>query len=394
MDYNALLRVIELTSDPNISLSTAIYLTMADETSPLLVPDNPHGQFCLMAGIPPSDKPDKHSHIGSKTLYGRATHHYRNARLSHSFMAAFSNTLLLTQVMIGAALTALGASESSHILITVFGAMNTIIAGLVAYLKSRGQPMRSRMYRDDLERVVDEIENSEVMWLGISKRVHGYDEIDVGDKVTVRSEVARLMRLYEKAVRSNVMNNPDNYLLGQGGDGPGTALRARQPVAPVAVPVAAPAVEAPVASQPAPVVVAATVVDPDESPASAPPKPASPPPAKEEPKKAVGGQKDGPADETEAGAGKDDEAKSAEDSAARVPAKDDGPSQVDGSKDSDVSMPSVSKSTTIAADPDASPASSDSPPKPSEQGDKGKDKKDEDDLSGSGGGQNGPKGAS
>ena len=69
-------------------------------------------------------------------------------------------------MVLGAALTGLGASESSHVLITLFGAANTIIAGLVAYLKSRGQPMRARMFRDDLERVVDEIENSEVMWRG------------------------------------------------------------------------------------------------------------------------------------------------------------------------------------------------------------------------------------
>ena len=78
-------------------------------------------------------------------------------------MASFSTTALLAQVILGAAITALGASESSHILITVFGASNTVIAGIVAYLKSRGQPMRSRMFRDDLERVVDEIENSEMM---------------------------------------------------------------------------------------------------------------------------------------------------------------------------------------------------------------------------------------
>lgn len=123
------------------------------------------------------------------------------------FTAALSNTLLLTQVVLGAALTALGASESSHILITIFGATNTIIAGLVAYLKSRGQPMRARMFRDDLERVVDEIENSEVMWLGISKGVHGYDEIAIDDAVSVRSEVARLTRLYDKAMRSNTMND-------------------------------------------------------------------------------------------------------------------------------------------------------------------------------------------
>lgn len=116
------------------------------------------------------------------------------------FTATLVNTLLLTQVVLGAALTGLGASNSSRILITVFGALNTVIAGVVAFLKSRGQPMRARMFRDDLERVVDEIESecffcflltvaklmsildSSVMWFGISNGAHGYDAIDTDGK--------------------------------------------------------------------------------------------------------------------------------------------------------------------------------------------------------------------
>ncbi len=214
-------------------------------------------------------------------------------------MASLSTTALLAQVVIGAAVTALGASQSSHILITVFGATNTVIAGIVAYLKSRGQPMRTRMFRDDLERVVDEIENSETMWLGITKGVHGYDDIDVGDKVTVRSEVARLMRLYERALRNNVLNNPDNYLLANA-DGVGTALRSRTAGGSQAVPVIAavgpgssaanPAVPAPsqqpaAAAAPPPVPVVAAD-DPDESPVSAPKKPTPPPVVVPEPAKA------------------------------------------------------------------------------------------------------------
>jgi len=167
-------------------------------------------------------------------------------------------------VVLGAAVTALGASESSHILITLFGALNTIIAGVVAYLKSRGQPMRARMFRDDLERVVDEIENSEIMWRGISKRMHGYDEIDINNTVTVRGELARLTRLYEKAVRTNTANSPDMY---QGGDASlmnaGVNLRTPGPSN------ASPAVEAVVTPSPSPAP-AVTVSDPDSSPATAP----------------------------------------------------------------------------------------------------------------------------
>ena len=282
-------KIIELSEAPGVSLRAAVDIAMASERSPLLGFDleNPHEQFCMLAGVPSSSRPGKHPKVGPKTLYGRATRHYRNAKLSHGFMASFSNILLLSQVVLGATLTALGASESSHILITIFGVMNTIIAGLVAYLKSRGQPMRSRMYRDDLERVVDEIENSEIMWLGIAENIDGYDDIDVGDKVTVRSEVARLMRLYERAVRSNMMNNPDNYLLGAGTDGPGTALRTRPQGGVNAAPVAMPqtAQDIPAAAQPAPAPTPAAP-DPDASPASAPPKASTPSPPKDNDAKA------------------------------------------------------------------------------------------------------------
>jgi hypothetical protein len=113
-----------------------------------------------------------------------------------------------------------------------------------------------------MERVVDEIENSEVMWLGISRGVLGYDEINTDGEVTVRSEVARLTRLYDRAVKTNTMNNPDTYMAGGSVDGTQAGLRARplpsQP-APVADTLAAVA---------APVAPAAQAPDPDESPAT------------------------------------------------------------------------------------------------------------------------------
>ncbi|KAB8339340.1 hypothetical protein FH972_022273 [Carpinus fangiana] len=259
---------------------------MPDETSPLLgdlfdeepdreVPrNNLHAQFCKLIGIPSSagtGKQLKRNDNGSQLLYERAKSRRRKQELTYILTASFSNILLLSQVILGAALTGLGASESSHILITVFGALNTVIAGLVAYLKSRGQPMRARMFRDDLDRVVDEIENSEIMWLGISRSVHGYDEIDVENEVSVRSEVARLTRLYDRAVRNSTMNNPDMYMAGGNVD-PTTGLRARpgpQMVLPAIIPAPAADPQAQASSAPA----ATVAADPDESPATAKPKP-------------------------------------------------------------------------------------------------------------------------
>lgn len=163
--------------------------------------------------------------------------------------------------------------------------------------------MRARMYRDDLDRVVDEIENSEVMWLGIQNGVHGYDEIAIEDSISVRSEVARLTRLYDKVVKNNTMNDrkfleavsrvhvdfgaADNYMNAVT-DASNAALRARPggplpAAAVVEAPAAAPMTSAPDLSAPVGVVVppVATPDDPDAAPASAPPKPKTPPPPEE-----------------------------------------------------------------------------------------------------------------
>lgn len=243
---------------------------MADETTPLLDHDaswDPHAQFCRLIGTSPPDKKNPH-HLGDRSLYRRATQKRNAQNITYGLTASLSNTLLLSQVVLGAALTALGASESSHVLITIFGVLNTIIAGLVAYLKSRGQPMRARMFRDDLEHVVNEIQNSETMWLGIKHNIHGYNEIDIDDKVSVRSEVARLTRLYDTAVKKYMQNNPDMYTAGGGLLDPISGLRSR-PGAGGPMPAAATSDEANASSTPGPSPASAPADDADESPASA-----------------------------------------------------------------------------------------------------------------------------
>jgi hypothetical protein len=272
------------------------YSSTMDERSPLLqyqprvtsqtdddLVDH-HTQFCNLMGVTPHTLPTGQKHTPHpQSLYARALQRRRNQSYTYALTATLTNGLLLSQVVLGAALTGLGASDSSRVLITVFGALNTIIAGVIAFLKSRGQPLRARMFRDDLDRVVDEIESSAVMWLGISTGVHGYDAIDTDEQVTVRSEVARLTRLYDRAVKANTTNDPDLYAAGGPIDFHHAALRSRpgQPALPAVAPepvdltTSAPVIQTPVA------------VEPDQSPATQVPAPVITPKPTETPEPAA-----------------------------------------------------------------------------------------------------------
>ena len=236
-----------------------------------------HTEFCRLIGTRPLTLAEDLKHKPhAESLYYRATRQRTHQHMTYVFTATLTNTLIMSQIVLGAALTGLGASNASGVLVTIFGAMNTVIAGAIAFLKSRGQPMRARMFRDDLERVVDEIENSAIMWLGISKSVHGYDAIDTEDQVTVRSEVARLTRLYDRAVKTSTLNDPDNYSMGGPSDPHSAALRDKSalPIAAVA-PSSAPVPEI-TSGASAPAAPAAAPEDPDASPATKPPEATQP----------------------------------------------------------------------------------------------------------------------
>ncbi|OAQ99290.1 hypothetical protein LLEC1_05340 [Akanthomyces lecanii] len=105
-----------------------------------------HDQFCNLVGVRPLNHPHEEPHRAHpQSLYVRAVARRQGQSCTYMFTATLVNTLLLSQVVLGAALTGLGASDSSRVLITIFGALNTVIAGVVAFLKSRGQPMRARI---------------------------------------------------------------------------------------------------------------------------------------------------------------------------------------------------------------------------------------------------------
>src|SRR5450755_2775462 len=67
--------------------------------------------------------------------------------------ASLLNICLLVQIAIGAVLTALGASQAPHLAITILGAANTVMAGVLTYLKGQGLPYRLLVYLNELKRI-------------------------------------------------------------------------------------------------------------------------------------------------------------------------------------------------------------------------------------------------
>lgn len=65
------------------------------------------------------------------------------------------------QVIVAAILTALGAAGASHSAVTAFGAINTVIAGVLTFLKGSGLPNRLRYYQTKWKQIREFIEQRE-----------------------------------------------------------------------------------------------------------------------------------------------------------------------------------------------------------------------------------------
>lgn len=117
-------------------------------------------EVCLKIGAPPSLFPTTESSSSSSFpkpirytprdtphgLYRSVLHARQAAQWNYYFMSTLHNTCIILQLLLGAALTALGSSASmsgTHGLsITLLAAANTVNAGLIALFHNSGLPNR------------------------------------------------------------------------------------------------------------------------------------------------------------------------------------------------------------------------------------------------------------
>ncbi|KHN99164.1 uncharacterized protein MAM_02862 [Metarhizium album ARSEF 1941] len=121
--------------------------------------------FRSLTGIDtvPTVSGDGHAQRAAPNLgiYPRVIKAERKAARGFKVYNIIVNVCLGTQIVVAASLTALGAADGSRVAVTAFGAINTIIAGFLTYLKGSGMPQRLKFVQDEFKAVREHIEQRE-----------------------------------------------------------------------------------------------------------------------------------------------------------------------------------------------------------------------------------------
>ncbi|KAJ6111274.1 hypothetical protein N7486_003509 [Penicillium sp. IBT 16267x] len=131
----------------------------------------------------------------------------RSQRTQYQLYNILFDLLAISQVIIGSVITALGPSGDQHMLaITILGAFNTTIAGLLALLKGRGLPQRLRRNMSELAKVLDYIEEKKILLR------HGSAGVP---KDGIESLIRDVLKRYATAEDIIERNQPDTYAAGE-----------------------------------------------------------------------------------------------------------------------------------------------------------------------------------
>ncbi|KAF5002211.1 hypothetical protein FGRMN_517 [Fusarium graminum] len=156
------------------------------------VPVHPTSQLWPPKGLPPG-------------LYRDAVYRRTMSSYSFGFASAIRWIILILQLLIGASLTALGgwsAREGDGTPVTVLGASNTVIAGLLALLHNSGVPDRYRYDKAEFERVEDRIR--ELLDTGLVREDKSVNEV-----------LAECFDCFQHAKRTVNSNIPAAYVASQ-----------------------------------------------------------------------------------------------------------------------------------------------------------------------------------
>jgi uncharacterized membrane protein len=141
----------------------------------------------------------------NRGLYDRTLSQDLKNRVLYGMSNYIITFLYLLQILIAAALTGLSAyQETSSIALTTLGAINTVLAGILAWLNGQGMPVRFRRARDQYREVVRAIEDTERTFAEID-----YVDWPPGTRPNPYAERDRLEQMYDEARQDHERNYPD-----------------------------------------------------------------------------------------------------------------------------------------------------------------------------------------
>ena len=106
----------------------------------------------------------------------------------------------MSQIVVGAALTALGAANGPKSAVTVLGAANTIMAGMLTYLKGQGLPYRLEQYLHLLRTLREHIEARE------------RELMEPDCPLDVDEEIKSIIKMYQEVRQSKEDNAPGTVI--------------------------------------------------------------------------------------------------------------------------------------------------------------------------------------
>lgn len=137
-------------------------------------------------------------------IYKRTVNEEARVKFQYAVSSYMVNTFFMLQIIVGAALTALGAAKGPPAAVTFLGAVNTIVAGLLTYLKGQGLPTRLEQYLHLLRTLREHIEAREREFL------EPECPLDVDD------EIESVTKMYQEVRQTAQDNAPGTVLAPRG----------------------------------------------------------------------------------------------------------------------------------------------------------------------------------
>ncbi|GAB7361450.1 hypothetical protein MBLNU230_g1506t1 [Neophaeotheca triangularis] len=140
----------------------------------------------------------------NRGLYDRAHSLDVRNRVMHSLTRYISAGLYVVQIIIAATLTAISSRAGQNPgSITALSGVNTVLAGVLAWLTGQGWPVRFRRGRDQYRGVVKAIEAAERTFAVID-----FCEWEEGKRPDPVAEFRRLQKMFDEAFDDQVANYP------------------------------------------------------------------------------------------------------------------------------------------------------------------------------------------